>query len=279
MGWSDIDIDWRHLFGYNWHIWSPKETRQHLEYEFYTIFVPYILRSGALMIFWMVLNRICKGDIREMAITGTNRRLVECDRSDTDSLGSNNETITMYSYGFTDFKEMAQKLGFRKKRTACFVALVRLLFWHWMQPLAYAVVFYAYSDVLSGLQLLLGLAVLGREALYVLFTLLAMLLCPAYLLFSPVRAQKRDAFMYFAMPEKFVVIVILNKLSCRCSLDKLACPVTSLIGLIDLCAVAALAVGLVLHNLPLPLGIGYGITGTSGIFFFVQICCCQVPNW
>ncbi|KAK3240957.1 hypothetical protein CYMTET_49239 [Cymbomonas tetramitiformis] len=52
-----------------------------------------------------------------------------------------------------------------------FVAALRLVFWHWMQPIMYTWILYSYYDLIDDLQLLLALIVLGREVTYMLFTI------------------------------------------------------------------------------------------------------------
>merc|ERR1711871_971117 len=59
---------------------------------------------------------------------------------------------------------------------------MRLLFWHLLQPIAYAVVLTAYASKISRTQFALALIVGGREISYVLVVLFALDVHPAFLL-------------------------------------------------------------------------------------------------
>ncbi|CAK9034128.1 unnamed protein product [Durusdinium trenchii] len=67
------------------------------------------------------------------------------------------------------------------------LATLRLLAWHWMQPITYALLLYSWSDDAYfgktwNLQAVLAAAVLLREVLYFICTLFALVQCPAFLL-------------------------------------------------------------------------------------------------
>merc|ERR1711907_269157 len=68
-------------------------------------------------------------------------------------------------------------------------------------------IFYAYSDVVGVWQFWFGFGVLVREFFYVVCTIFGLYARPAFLLFSPAMADWHERLLYFAMPEKFVVVV------------------------------------------------------------------------
>lgn len=78
----------------------------------------------------------------------------------------------------------ARKISNLSQRSAIFVSAVRLIFWHWLQPLSYAFVFYAYWDLLDRVEIVLGLAVAFREFVYFVLTIICLYVNPAFLMVS-----------------------------------------------------------------------------------------------
>ena len=126
------------------------------------------------------------------------------------------------------------------------VALLRLVFWHWMQPALYAWTLISFSDQIDRVQLILGLVVMGREALYPVLTLIALYRNPAFLLVNvgahrdtDTRAFVQDGLWFTLMPEKYVAAAALGR--------EHACILGILIfGVLlpaDCCAIAAMVVG------------------------------------
>jgi len=98
------------------------------------------------------------------------------------------------------------------------VALIRLLIWHWLQPVGYIWLLSLYWPTLHGMQLVFGVLVGVRESLYLLSTLVCLWYKPAFLLidvnatvrFRHSKGKNGMAFlaMYVLAPEKFVATVL-----------------------------------------------------------------------
>ena len=136
------------------------------------------------------------------------------------------------------------------------VGALRLVFWHWMQPVMYAVTFYAYWDTIDSTQKTLGLVVGAREALYLLCTLVALWRKPIFLLVNlDVQKQKLLCYLQFvAVPHCFLL---------RCAMVgstayQKVLPYVFLVGA-DLCATAALIVGAMNGTLSVALAVGYSV--------------------
>ena len=105
--------------------------------------------------------------------------------------------------------EMARELGW-SPRVAVVMAGIRLVFWHWMQPVMYTLALFTYADDIDELQWRLGLVVLAREALYVVFTVSACVLRPVFLLLSfyANAGSFPELLLYVLCPEKFMLLVV-----------------------------------------------------------------------
>lgn len=88
------------------------------------------------------------------------------------------------------------------------LAALRLLGWHLLQPVSFALIFFSWSDKINGLQIGLGAAVLTRELLYLLCALVATATRPAFLMVDPLATwfsgAQTEVIMYTLMPEKFL---------------------------------------------------------------------------
>ena len=89
------------------------------------------------------------------------------------------------------------------------MSLVRLFLWHLMQPAVYASVLFYYEPQIDRVQFHLGVAVLAREASYVLLILYALCTRPAFLLVnldsnSESKDRLAEKIMYVLSPEKFL---------------------------------------------------------------------------
>ncbi|CAE7237392.1 Slc4a1, partial [Symbiodinium necroappetens] len=78
------------------------------------------------------------------------------------------------------------------------LAALRLVFWHWMQPAAYVLLLYGWSDdpyfrSRSDFQVVMAIAVLVREVLYFGCTVLALVRCPAFLLVDVIATWRSGA--------------------------------------------------------------------------------------
>ncbi len=149
----------------------------------------------------------------------------------------------------------------RLKLNACAaksVGALRLVFFHWSQPVGYGVALWSYKDQLTPLQLYLGYVVAGREAVYLLLTLACVCINPAFLLVDSAATFKNSGWnllLYVVAPEKFVYFCLGFR-----SLLPLA-----LLVLCDLSAIAALGAAVSSGVVPVPLMIGYSITALGGL--------------
>eukprot|EP01046_Picozoa_sp_COSAG06_P010666 COSAG06_NODE_586_length_14002_cov_11.579228_11_plen_794_part_00 len=103
------------------------------------------------------------------------------------------------------------------------VASVKLLFWHWSQPLAYLLLLMSYRCYIAELgptQENMAVIVATREVLYLCSTLLAVATCPVFLLLD-VRTMWNEAetllqrftwtAMYVLCPHNFVALALSNR--------------------------------------------------------------------
>lgn len=154
---------------------------------------------------------------------------------------------------------------------AVFVAGLRLVLWHWMQPLVYGWVLYSYSDMIKEAQLALAIVVAVREGLYFLLALYGACVLPQYLLLNIFAAPKENLGShnpiwvvvpsFVLMPEK-ALLFMLTRLDYKHTYLTAA---TGLFFCFDMCAVAALVVGCVDNDLPPALGVSYGVTVAAGL--------------
>ena len=168
----------------------------------------------------------------------------------------------------TDWEEARKKLGWSRGMALCAGAL-RLILWHALQPLAYAATLWAFYQRLDPVQQILACIVLGREALFLLLLAVACRVCPAFLLVN-VAAKKNNAIwqiMFVLCPEKWIAGVVGG--------DRGGCGVVLIVGLCDLCSLGGLILGIVKGDLPVPLGISYGVTTLAGFAFAGLVCATQ----
>ena len=170
--------------------------------------------------------------------------------------------------GWAGWREVRDKLGWNHCLAVC-VSLVRLFLWHLMQPAVYASVLYYYKDQIDRVQFQLGLAVLAREASYVLLILYALCTRPAFLLVnldsdSDSKGRLVDKIGYVLCPEKFLSYAAMGGHGGPGAV--LACLLVPL----DCCALGALGVGLHNGDLPAPLAASYVATALA-FFGFVAV--------
>lgn len=191
------------------------------------------------------------------------------------------------------FADALKKNGQQDQKGLAYISsILRLMFWHWLQPVLYFIVFKCDADQIDPLQFKLGVAVAVREALYFLSTLICVITNPDFLLID-VMASKRDKYfeesnssfrhdlngklttgwgfvvMYVLSPEKFVAWATFDK----GGIGRGWLWSIFLFGgtLLDICGIAALVVGLQAANLRTPLAIGYGATALGGVGFLLLV--------
>ena len=122
-------------------------------------------------------------------------------------------------------------------RQALAVSATKLLLWHWSQPVAFLLVFWAYFCQLSEAQKQFGMVVAAREVLYLATTLAGILTCPVYLLLdiSTVWAEAETKFakvsrtaMYILTPHNYVALCLVTRLSERGSRQDMKKPLLAL---------------------------------------------------
>ena len=143
---------------------------------------------------------------------------------------------------------------------AWIVATLRLLLCHLGQPAAYLFAFQYYLPQLTPAQQGLGAVVALRECGYALLVLFCVCARPAILLVDLGASKRpttrlRDKLWYVLIPEKFITVAALG------FPDKsdAAALLFSLTMACDACSIAALGVGLAIHNLPIALVVFYAI--------------------
>lgn len=165
------------------------------------------------------------------------------------------------------FDEAAARLKMNRCMARTTSAL-RLVFFHWSQPIAYCVALWWYYASLPKLQLYLGLIVGVREILYLLLTFACLFRNPAFLLVDSTatyRSSPWNLVLYVVAPEKYVFFC----------LGASSIIFLALLVLFDLVGVVALCAAVLSQVMPIPLMIGYGITTLGG---FLIIFLVVIPN-
>ena len=104
----------------------------------------------------------------------------------------------------------------QRNTSARVVGFLRLVLWHWLQPLAYFFAVLAYVDELTGLQLWLAAIVAVREVIYVVLCVVGLAVNPAYLLVDTAETWRRRfaptaiafSLLFVLSPEKFVWLAV-----------------------------------------------------------------------
>ncbi|CAK9034129.1 unnamed protein product [Durusdinium trenchii] len=159
------------------------------------------------------------------------------------------------------------------------LATLRLLAWHWMQPITYALLLYSWSDDAYfgktwNLQAVLAAAVLLREVLYFICTLFALVQCPAFLLIDLAATWRSgargEAFACVMMPEKFLGWYMQGSVPSPLAVRRFN-SYCAVVLLLDGCSVLALWAGLSgwTSRPPVPLLVCYSVTTLS----FIAIPC------
>ena len=147
-------------------------------------------------------------------------------------------------------------------------ALVRLVLWHWLQPVVYWTALSVYWDDLSTSEQLwgvhwqrdFGIAVGVREAIYVAGTLCCLVLQPSFLLVDVKATFEEDtgsALMYITSPEKFVLMACANVTSG--TVESIFWVAALLTLALDLGALGALVAAWLTGVTPPALMVSYGV--------------------
>lgn len=161
---------------------------------------------------------------------------------------------------------------------AVLVSFLRLVFWHWMQPMIYGYVVLIHWTLLDSGQQLLALFVGVREALYYTMSVAAVITNPSFLLVDTKFSKSYVAslLIYAVAPDKFIAAAILPRDSEGNLSYASMLFVFVLLPLFDICAVVAFVWAIVVGITIAPLMIGYGVTALVIVLAAVLlvICCC-----
>lgn len=162
-------------------------------------------------------------------------------------------------------------------QAAITIALIRLMFWHWLQPFLYGIILYGYWDLLDETQRVLGLIVLGREALYFLMTLVCIVVNPVFLLPDHKASWQRSktaVMTYIFAPEKFVYLAIIkDDWEARGSGSCWTLIIMLLLWIADVSGIIALMYSITSHNVLAAMIMGYAVTAIE--FFLVTTISCH----
>ena len=249
---------------------EKRDARYYLRY-LALVLVPFVLRALQALVENKVKGWV--GDCVKKRCCGGKDPLKEAlTPSDASNIGNGDTGLEDIGDGKFDgwagWKKLRDKLGWNHCLAAC-VSLLRLFLWHLMQPAVYASVLYYYKDQIDRVQFQLGLAVLAREASYVLLILYALCTRPAFLLVnldsrSNSKSRLGEKIMYVLSPEKFLSWAALGK-GPGAILSLLLLP-------LDCCALGALGVGLHNGDLPAPLAASYVATALAFFGFGAALC-------
>jgi len=163
---------------------------------------------------------------------------------------------TEFRFG-TTWNEARRDYGY-SECDAVLVGAAKYLFWHCMQPVAFFIVFYAYSGFLGWLQYSLALVVIVREMMYLALIHVGICACPAFLMIQPFTEREQGLRLtYFAVP--YAVI-----LQCLAGDDVVSCDGCIFAFLAsDLCALLSLAIGLTSGSMFPSMAVGYAMASIS----------------
>jgi len=244
--------------------------RVFLDHEFCTVLVPYILRAGGFGFMWWLLRKLCGGDIRQVALTAEADDL-ETPRAHRVALPSGlhvwiQSGLIPASYYFTStWQEMRQRLNFRPRRLACATSAIRLILWHYLQAFMSGLIFWAYSDLMDGVQFGFGFVFLYRDVSYLVVATYTAWKHPAFLLFAPGRATWGEFFMYVICPEKLLLMGVSGAfLPGRSKIGVVVFVVLYRASrLADLCGATAFIYGLAHHQMWPVLAVTYSVPVAS----------------
>ncbi len=190
-------------------------------------------------------------------------------------------TSTQVNHQQATWEEAKLALGLTM-RQASGVSAAKLLLWHWSQPFAYLLVFERYfgcSHFMDYTQQVLGSIVAARELMYIISTVVAVFVCPVYLLLDvqTVLQEAETRFerfyrlsAYLIMPHNVVSLCLANR---SAELQLIFLPLALFQVIADFASCFALG-PLLLDQLlfgkqsPVALKIGYTITSVGFVGFF-----------
>jgi hypothetical protein len=216
-------------------------------------------------------KRTFGGDVLEEGLLGSNKGGNVLEKAFIGEKGS--DRLSVASFGRrpnqidanTDTWEEALAALKWSRNMGLAVGAMRLILWHWVQPVIYWLVLFAYWDQIDRTQQLLGLVVAGREVLYFVLTLCALWLRPTFLLVnlsSPVDPVV-SLLIYTLLPDKWLAKCCASAFDGGWKDFLFRHAITTTLVITDFCSTAAIIVGIVRNALPIALAVGYCVS-TSG---------------
>eukprot|EP01084_Bolivina_argentea_P079457 144129_1 len=225
---------------------------------------PFILRSLGDFLISIILRKCC-----DMTKSEAKQHII--------GMGKGELSINNLKGGTTSW-ENARHIAGLNICAAFTLSFIRLVFWHWMQPLLYWFILYAYWNILDPTQQVLGVVVAVREALYLFLTILGLCLNRTFLLIdlrASWREDKTSVLIYIIAPEKFVLLSIHIDDYCY---DSCIGGLIFLLSFMDLCGFGAFVWAFVVKNVYIAMITGYAVTAIGGSLIFVLCCvgaCCE----
>ena len=159
-------------------------------------------------------------------------------------------------------------------------AVIKLVLWHWSQPVVYLWMLFVYRCYVATLgewQQRFASIVAAREVIYLGSTLLATWQCPVFLLMDPITAWKEAenrlekvmrAAMYILTPHNFVALCLANRFRGWQRTFLGLAGIQVLADLASCFALGALLAGRHEQDTPTALIIGYMLTAFGFLLFF-----------
>lgn len=163
------------------------------------------------------------------------------------------------------WREARARLDARYNTPLVGLCAARLLLWHWLQPISFFLIYYRWSaELRSDVQHLFALAVLLRESLYFVCTLVALVLSPVFLL-ADIGATWRsgaqgEVIAYVFAPEKYLGWYLAETEVARHRFN-IYCAIVFFLDFCGLCALWSSLSGQ--SELPAPLAGCYVVTAVS----------------
>eukprot|EP01084_Bolivina_argentea_P207900 354621_1 len=243
---------------------SSRETARDALFLTVAAISPFTLRSAGDWLISLIVKRFCNMTKKEFRVQ---------------LIGAGNSDVTIENIWEKKFTFSQARNDLKINTCAAIsIALIRLIFWHWMQQLLYFFVLYAYWDLLDDGQHILGLIVSVREGTYLLLTFIALCMNPSFLMIDLKASWNSEVFTvltYVIAPEKFVFLAVVDNRNGFL----LGCGMISLI-LLDLAGIVAFIYAFAVNYVYVPMMIGYGVTTTGGLFsiIFLLLGCCIVDD-
>ena len=163
------------------------------------------------------------------------------------------------------------------KYAAIFIGIIKLMCWHWWQPIFYILVLYYYWDSIDKGQQILGIIVGCREGIYFLLTIIGLFVRPVYLLVDSKAIPNDGALsfigVYVFAPEKYILICFPFQENKRGHIFAIS---LLLLMLLDISGIVAVFWALAVKKVFVPLVIAYALIFIGDMFmsrYAAQVLC------